>query len=246
MDGTRVSPGPPWAPIEVYPVLASSNDEVRERPRTWRVVVAERQEQGRGRLGRSWSTTPGTSLAVSVLVPPPTSGPGWVPLFAGLAVHRAVGEVAGLATALKWPNDVMVPADADRKLAGILCEWLPEGVVVGTGVNVDTAREDLPLPTATSLRAAGVPGVDRGTLLASYLAHLARALAEDTGPEGPSVLAYRDACATVGRRVEVHTPDGIVRTGSATEVDDAGRLAVRTSSATELVSAGDIVHVRAG
>ncbi len=218
---------------------------MRERPAPWRVVVAEQQDAGRGRLGRGWTTTPGTSLAVSVLVPPPASGASWVPLLAGLAVNRAVAEVAGIETALKWPNDVLVPGDGDRKLAGLLCEWTEGGVVVGLGLNVDTERGDLPLGTATSLRAAGAPGVDRAGLLTAYLVHLARVLDEDTGPGSAAQLAYLAACATVGREVEVHQPGGLVRRGVATGVDDAGRLTVRSTEGVWAVTAGDVVHVRA-
>ena len=231
--------------MEVFDRLGSTNDEVRERPAPWRVVVADQQDAGRGRLGRAWTTTPGTSLAVSVLVPPPASGASWVPLLAGLAVHRAVEEVAGVVTSLKWPNDVLVPADDDRKVAGLLCEWTEAGVVVGLGLNVDTAREDLPLDTATSLRAAGAPGVDRATLLTAYLVQLARVLADDTGPGGAAQLAYVAACSSVGREVEVHEPGGVVRRGVATGVDDAGRLTVRSEQGAYAVSAGDVVHVRA-
>jgi BirA family biotin operon repressor/biotin-[acetyl-CoA-carboxylase] ligase len=231
--------------VEVFDRLGSTNDEVRDHPRAWRVVVAEQQDAGRGRLGRAWTTTPGTALAVSVLVPPPASGASWVPLLAGLAVHRAVEEVAHVVTALKWPNDVLVPADEDRKLGGLLCEWTEAGVVVGLGLNVDTPRADLPLDTATSLRAAGAPGVDRASLLTAYLVHLARVLEQDTGPGGPAQTAYVAACATVGRAVEVHEPGGSVRTGVATGVDDAGRLTVRSDQGGYAVSAGDVVHVRA-
>jgi BirA family biotin operon repressor/biotin-[acetyl-CoA-carboxylase] ligase len=240
-----VTPGDPWGPVEVFDRLGSTNDEVRAHPATWRVVVAEVQDAGRGRLGRAWTTTPGTALAVSVLVPAPASGASWVPLLAGVAVHRAVEEVAGVVTALKWPNDVLVPADGDRKLAGLLCEWTEEGVIVGLGLNVDTARDDLPLETATSLRAAGAPGVDRATLLTAYLVHLARVLADDTGPGGAARTAYLAACATVGREVEVHEPAGVVHRGVATGVDDAGRLTVRSDRGERAVSAGDVVHVRA-
>ena len=151
--------------------------------------------------GRAWTTTPGTSLAVSVLVPPSASGPSWVPLFTGLAVHRAVSQVAGVATALKWPNDVLVPADDDRKLAGILCEWTADGVVAGLGLNVDTARADLPLDTATSLRAVGAPGVDRAALLTAYLVHLAGILRDDTGAGGAAPGGVR-------RRVRHGRPQG--------------------------------------
>ena len=239
-----VTPGDPWLPVEVHERVGSTNDEVRERPVTWRVVVAEQQDAGRGRLGRSWTTVVGTGLAVSVLVPEPASGPSWVPLLAGLAVHDAVAEVAGLETSLKWPNDVLVPGDGDRKLAGLLCEWTPDGVVVGLGLNVDTAREDLPLDTASSLRAAGAPGVEREAVLTAYLVHLARLLREDTGPGGAVQAAYVAACTTVGRDVEVHEPGGAVRTGVATGVDDAGRLAVRTPEGPYAASAGDVVHLR--
>jgi BirA family transcriptional regulator, biotin operon repressor / biotin---[acetyl-CoA-carboxylase] ligase len=231
--------------VEFFDRLGSTNDEVRERPVPWRVVVAERQDAGRGRLGRAWTTTPGTSVAVSVLVPPPASGASWVPLLAGLAVHRAVQEVAGIGTALKWPNDVLVPGDRDRKLAGLLCEWTQVGVVVGLGLNVDTTRGDLPLDTATSLRAAGAPGVDRASLLTAYLVHLAHVLQQDTGPGGAAQGAYVAACATVGQEVQVHEPSGTVRHGLATGVDDAGRLAVRSTEGAWAVSAGDVVHVRA-
>jgi len=240
-----VTPGQPWGQVEVFDRLGSTNDEVRARPRTWRVVVAEQQDAGRGRLGRSWTTTPGTALAVSVLVPTPASGPSWVPLLAGVAVHRAVAEVAGVVTALKWPNDVLVPGDEGRKLAGLLCEWTETGVVVGLGLNVDTTRADLPLDTATSLRASGAPGVDRAELLTAYLVHLARLLGQDTGPGGPSRGAYLAACATVGREVEVHEPGEVVRLGVATGVDDAGRLTLRSAEGVSAVSAGDVIHVRA-
>ncbi|MGL5930224.1 MAG: biotin--[acetyl-CoA-carboxylase] ligase [Dermatophilaceae bacterium] len=247
LDPARVRPAGPWRPVEVFDRLGSTNDEVSARPRRWRVVVAEHQDAGRGRLGRAWSTTPRTALAVSVLVPAPPSGPAWVPLLAGLAAQRAVAEVAGVAASLKWPNDLLVPDDGDRKLAGLLAQWTPDGVVVGLGVNVDTDRADLPLDTATSLRAAGAPGVDRADLLTSWLTHLAALLDEDTGPGGPSSSAYRAACGTVGRPVEVHLPAARVLRGTATGVDADGRLVLRTrDGTTTALSAGDVVHVRPG
>ncbi|MEO5609095.1 MAG: biotin--[acetyl-CoA-carboxylase] ligase [Ornithinibacter sp.] len=244
LDAACVTPGEPWRAVEVLERVDSTNDEVRGRTQPWQVVVAEHQDAGRGRLGRGWTTTPGTSLAVSALVPSPASGPSWVPLLAGLAVHRAVAEVSGVRTSLKWPNDVLVPGDGYRKLAGLLCEWTETGVVVGLGLNVDTARADLPLDTATSLRAAGSPGVDRATLLTAYLVHLAHLVREDTGPSGPGPTAYRAACDTIGSEVRVSQPGGMLSTGMATGVDDAGRLVVRSATRTYAVTAGDVVHVR--
>src|SRR5690606_15146102 len=87
---------------------------------------------------------------------------GWIPLLAGLAMTRAVRALlagGSRATAdsvvLKWPNDVLIDG---AKVSGILAELLPDGagVVVGAGLNLSIPREELPVPTATSLTLAGV------------------------------------------------------------------------------------------
>lgn len=96
-------------------------------------LVAEHQVAGRGRAGRSWQTPPRAALTVSALLRPrvPAAALGWLPLAAGLAVVRTVRE-AGLPAAVKWPNDVLVPAATDveglgpwRKVAGVLAEVVP-------------------------------------------------------------------------------------------------------------------------
>ncbi|HYN28898.1 MAG TPA: biotin--[acetyl-CoA-carboxylase] ligase [Dermatophilaceae bacterium] len=240
-------PGGPWRPVEVFDRVDSTNAEAARRPDPWRVVVADVQEQGRGRLGRGWVTTPGQALAVSVVIPPPPGSPGWVPLVAGLALSRAVAQVAGVPAALKWPNDVLAPTDGDRKLAGLLCERVgsapDEVVVVGCGVNVAQDRAGLPVDTATSLALAGAPGTDRGRLLTAYLRHLA-ALLGDLATDPAAVHdAYRAACATVGATVRVHEPGHTVE-GVASAVDEEGRLCLRTAEGGYAVAAGDVVHVR--
>jgi BirA family biotin operon repressor/biotin-[acetyl-CoA-carboxylase] ligase len=145
------------------------------------VLATDTQTAGRGRLDRAWSTPPGTALAVSVFLahepggaPAPlgsaSSAPnpaaalpratldprrlGWVPLFAGVAMVRAVRSLGVTGAGLKWPNDVLVDG---RKLCGILTELTPTGVVVGAGLNVSMTAQQLPVPTATSLVIEGVP-----------------------------------------------------------------------------------------
>jgi BirA family transcriptional regulator, biotin operon repressor / biotin---[acetyl-CoA-carboxylase] ligase len=236
----------PWREVEVFDRLGSTNDEVRARPLPWRVVVAERQDAGRGRMGRRWTTTPGASLAVSVLVPP-VPDVAWVPFAAGLAVHSAIADVCPVVTSLKWPNDVLVPGDGDRKLAGILCEQLPGGVVVGVGVNIGQDRDEVPVPTATSLRLAGAGDVGREALLEAYLTHLAGWHATLSGPDGSAALrsAYLEACSTLGRDVVVDRVGRPRLRVRAIDVDPSGRLVGRDDHGRRVVvSAGDVVHAR--
>ena len=73
------------------------------------VVVTEEQSAGRGRLGRSWATAPGQSLAFSLLARPkaPPEVAATLPLVAGFAVATAL-HARGFNAGLKWPNDVLI------------------------------------------------------------------------------------------------------------------------------------------
>lgn len=299
-----VTSGQPWRGVEFHPALGSTNTRLREivtgaaaptgpyavAPAArgsgpWWVVLTDHQTGGRGRLGRVWEVPDRASVAVSCAVP--VSGPavaGWLPLLAGLALSRALREVSRAAghvldPRLKWPNDVLLGDDGDRKVSGILCELvaLPaaqsavgvEGVegldgaagetayvvVVGTGVNVDQRRDELPVDTATSLALAGAT-VRREDVVVAYLRELAAVLqglestsASATAPVVGAVdeatrAAYVAACSTVGARVRVHLPGGRVADGDAVDVDRDGGLVVATAGGRRTFAAGDVVHVR--
>jgi len=62
---------------------------------------------------------------------------------------------------------------------------------------------------------------------------------------GGVAAAYREACSTIGRRVEVHLPGRPALVGLADGVDDDGRLQVLDDEGVEhRFAAGDVVHVR--
>lgn len=241
-----VTPGGPWRGLDVHPELGSTNAAVAELAQPWRVVVADHQSAGRGRLGRSWEAPAGTSIAVSVLVPAPAHAIGWVPLLTGLAVARGVHDVAGVHAAVKWPNDVLVEEDGWRKVCGVLCEVHPAGVVVGFGVNVTQTRAELPVENATSLALCGAPDVPREDVVVACLRHLA-VLHGDLMAGGAALeaarAAYRSACSTIGMVVDINTGSARHR-AQAVGVDDEGRLVVHGESGEYAVAAGDVVHVR--
>lgn len=252
LDHDRLASPPdgdvPWV-VEVLDQAPSTNALVTTRARDGAaeglVVVAEHQTAGRGRLDRSWSTPARSALTFSVLLRPdaaPAQWP-WLPLLTGIAVVDAVGH----GTRLKWPNDVLL---GDHKLAGILVERVdtPAGpaAVLGIGLNVSLTREELPVPTATSLAVAGHV-VDRTDLLLRVLVELDRAYGTWVRSGHRTELlrtAYTRRCATVGQLIRVELPSGDSLTGTAVDVDHAGRLVVRSGGETTVVGAGDVVHVR--
>ena len=235
--------------VEVVASTGSTNADVTARFRAGEsaglVVVAEHQTAGRGRLGRSWEAPARSSLIASVLLTPDVDVQRWpwLPLATGMAVARAVGRVVGGGVGLKWPNDVLVDG---QKIGGILVERVERAglaaAVVGIGINVSQAREELPVPGATSLALASGRQVDRNDLLSMLLRELQQDL-EAWEADGEVRTRYQSSCVTLGQQVKVAVPGGEV-TGEAVDIDDQGRLVVRTAEGVEHLAAGDVVHVR--
>jgi BirA family biotin operon repressor/biotin-[acetyl-CoA-carboxylase] ligase len=208
-----------------------------------RVVVADHQQAGRGRLDRAWVTPPGAALTFSAVWDPVVDTEWWpvIPLVVGYAVARAMGDFA----ALKWPNDVLI---GDRKVCGILVERVhttPPMVVIGVGINVDQSEDELPVPTATSLALSGHP-VDRTVLFGEVLRHLRASLGTFAGSPNTFLNQYRGRSATLDARVRVDLPGDRTVTGRVADFDAHGRLVLDTGDGTLTLSAGDVVHLRPG
>ena len=245
---------PAWANVEVVEEAGSTNADLLARAHRGApeglVLVAEHQSAGRGRLDRAWQSPPGAGLTFSVLLRPgpvPAERWPWLPLLAGVAVAAGVAAAGGPRCGLKWPNDVLV---GERKVGGLLVERAETAsgtaAVVGIGLNVTTRPEELPVPTATSLRAAGMADPDRAALLGAVLTVLHDRYLAWRGPSGAPGLPeeYRARCVTLGRRVEVLLPAGASVQGTATDVDEGGGLVLATDGGPRVVTAGDVLHVR--
>lgn len=255
--------------LEWHDEVASTNDVAAEAARRGvpeiHLVLADRQTAGRGRRERTWHAPSGTSLLGTFVLRPRVepAALGTLPLLAGLALaevadaHLAPARVAGRvpAAAVKWPNDLLVRADADtpwRKAAGVLAERREEAVLLGVGCNVDWRGVERPsdLADAGSLaEVAGAP-VDRWRVLAGLVGVLARRYASWVEDPASTVDAYRERCVTIGARVRVARGDA-GDDGSADAVEGEalgiaadGQLEVATADGVTRVAAGDVVHVR--
>ncbi|MFD3329244.1 biotin--[acetyl-CoA-carboxylase] ligase [Streptomyces sp. NPDC058701] len=247
-----------WTSLEVVPATGSTNSDLAARAATLpegAVLVAEEQTAGRGRLDRSWVAPPRSGLFFSVLLKPGDAVPqerwGWLTLLAGVATATGLSRAAGVDTALKWPNDLLVTVDGDeRKAGGILAERVAEGVVLGIGLNVTLTEDELPVPAAGSLALAKASVTDRDPLLRAVLRSLEewygnwRAAGGDPAASGLQET-YAAGCATLGRHVRAELPGGRTLTGTAEAVDADGRLVIRTAEDRhEAVGAGDVIHLR--
>ncbi|MDC0771364.1 biotin--[acetyl-CoA-carboxylase] ligase [Streptomyces sp. HD] len=249
-----------WRDVEVVQRTGSTNTDLvalatEGKAEEGAVLVAEEQTAGRGRLERQWTAPARSGLFFSVLLKPSDVGIsrwGWLPLLTGVAVATGLARTAGVDTALKWPNDLLVTVGGEeRKAGGILAERAgSDGVVVGVGINVTLREDELPVPQAGSLALAGAVSTDRDPLLRGMLRSLEdwygrwRAAAGDPVVSGLQE-AYAAGCATLGKVVRAELPGDRSITGEAVALDGDGRLVIATENGVqEPVGAGDIVHLR--
>ena len=152
------------------------------------LVIANEQTSGRGRGGKSWQSSPGAGLWLTLIErPTDASGLGVLSLRVGLAAAEALDRFAAEPIRVKWPNDLYVDGG---KLAGILVEarWRErsvEWVAIGLGINV---RQ----PPGVEMAAGLEPGTERVDVLAELIPAVRRA-AQTPGPLDAGEMEEFDA-----------------------------------------------------
>lgn len=249
-----VQPGELWQRIRVVDETESTNSDLVAAARAGEVsgsvLLTEFQSAGKGRLNRIWTAPPGSGIAMSILVHPfdvALARWTWMPLISGLAVAEALRRAAEVPADLKWPNDVMING---RKVCGILAERVetPHGpaCVIGIGVNVGLTQEQLPVPTATSLKIEEAATLNRDTIVATILRAFALIYGQWQSSDDDAALAasYLSRCSTIGRQVRVVLGEDRTVEGVAEAIDASGQLIVRTESGSRSFGAGDVIHLR--
>jgi BirA family biotin operon repressor/biotin-[acetyl-CoA-carboxylase] ligase len=202
------------------------------------LLVADKQTAGRGRFRRKWVTTPGTSLAFSLILQPNPAEAQHLSLFSllgGEAVRRAVQTVCDKPALVKWPNDVLLDG---RKTAGILAEsaWQGgqlSGLVLGIGINILTgsvppADELLYPATCLEEHCSNLP--QRYDFLASVLQQIFSLRKEFATPL--FMQQYNQHLAFKGQRVSLGGTAGETVSGILVDVDANGCLRLRNEDGT--------------
>lgn len=216
---------------------------------TGTVLVAETQTKGRGRLGKAWCSPPGKGLYCTVLLRPEISVHHLprITLAAGLAAARAIDELSGQQSGIKWPNDVLIQG---RKVAGILAECALAGgewpvVALGVGINLGTKLEQFPEElrlTASSLLLASGRGIAQGLMLVTLLRWIEEMMDRLERADFVGILdEWRKKDATVGQWLTWLTNDGRAVRGVSLGTDQEGLLMIRDRAGKDHhVLSGDI------
>ncbi len=211
------------------------------------VCLAETQQAGRGRRGRSWISPFAGNLYLSLLwrFPDGARAVQGLSLAVGVIVAQVLETLGVAEVKLKWPNDLLWRG---AKLGGVLIEMAGEAggpcyVVVGVGINVSMPSEaGAAIDQAwTDLhRAGGGRGISRNLLAAALIDALLCRL-ETFAATGlqPYLQPWRRLDALCEQPVVVHTPEGAIE-GEGVGIDETGALRVRHATGIRTYHAGEV------
>ena len=208
------------------------------------LVLASRQQAGRGRLGRRFESPAGKGVYLSLLLRPALSAADaqTVTIGAAVAVARAVKALCGLKLGIKWVNDLYYQG---KKVCGILTEagtdmesGQLEWLVVGIGLNLTTSPSDWP-PELARIAGSLYPGGPAPVGRAALAGAIARELLA-LCPAFDCLDEYRARCFVPGHWVTVCT-GAETYPARALFIDDGGRLVVeRENGRQEALRHGEV------
>ena len=246
-----------WKEIFVYDLVSSTNElamSLAAKDDLWAntVIIADSQEKGKGRLGRTWISPPGRNIYMSIAFKPrlDTRDATMLTLLTTVACAHAIKKISGLPVSIKWPNDLIL---SGKKFGGILTEIRADIdkvnlAVIGIGINVNMGKEDFTdeiRPIATSIKEESGKYCSRNELVIEVLRQIEHfySMLIKLG-KYPLLNEWKILSSTLGKSVKVVIGDETL-IGLAEDIDDNGMLILKLESGLRRqISAGDITLLR--
>jgi BirA family transcriptional regulator, biotin operon repressor / biotin---[acetyl-CoA-carboxylase] ligase len=214
------------------------------------VVVAEIQNKGKGRRGKTWISPPG-GIWMSVILRPeiPPHRASQLTLVTGVVVAKTIKEELNIDVGIKWPNDILI---GKKKVCGILTEvnatldkvnYLVVGIGIDMNVDVPMLPSDLQ-KGATSLKNELDTEINGALLVQRFLLNFENIYNDFKDGKFPEILdEWRAMSSTIGTSVEVRTRGKRVQ-GYAVGINKEGILIIEMEdgSLRKMIS-GECLHL---
>lgn len=242
-----------WVAKEVlyFDTIDSTNTKAQELAekgyQSGTLVVADKQESGKGRRGRSWVSPSGTGIFMTLMIKPDINpnNASMLTLVAALAVAKAITSVTGEEAMIKWPNDIVVNG---KKVCGILTEMNAQfdyinHIVVGIGINVhnESFPEEISQMASSLMIEAGGKRFHRAQIIAETMSYFEQYYDTFLKTQDLSALVREYDKLLVNRNKSVRVLDPKEPfDGKAMGITPKGELIVDTWESRRLVSSGEV------
>lgn len=242
-----------WVAKEVlyFDTIDSTNTKAQELAEkgypSGTLVVADKQESGKGRRGRSWVSPSGTGIFMTLMIKPDINpnNASMLTLVAALAVAKAITSVTGEEAMIKWPNDIVING---KKVCGILTEMNAQfdyinHIVVGIGINVhnESFPEEISQMASSLMIEAGGKRFHRAQIIAETMSYFEQYYDTFLKTQDLSALVreYDELLVNRNKSVRVLDPKEPFD-GKAMGITPKGELIVDTWESRKLVSSGEV------
>ena len=242
-----------WVAKEVlyFDTIDSTNTKAQELAEkgypSGTLGVADKQESGKGRRGRSWVSPSGTGIFMTLMIKPDINpnNASMLTLVAALAVAKAITSVTGEEALIKWPNDIVVNG---KKVCGILTEMNAQfdyinHIVVGIGINVhnESFPEEISQMASSLMIEAGGKRFHRAQIIAETMSYFEQYYDTFLKTQDLSALVreYDELLVNRNKSVRVLDPKEPFD-GKAMGITPKGELIVDTWESRKLVSSGEV------
>ncbi len=213
-----------------------------------KVLIAEEQTCGRGRMGRDFYSPSKTGIYMSILLRPKLSIEDslFITTAAAVAVARAIEKITNCEAKIKWVNDIFCNG---KKVCGILTEagidfegGGLEYAVLGIGINVANPEGGFPTElkdVATSIISEKLYSSNvRSQITAETLNNFWQYY--ENISEKTFLKEYRDRSLIIGKEIIVVSGDKS-QPALALDIDDRARLIVKfTDGEIKTLSSGEV------
>ena len=235
--------------IHYFEELESTNTTLKDMAKNGAdestVVIVESQTNGKGRLGRSFSSQKG-GLYMSILLKPdiPPEEALQITVCAAAATAEAIETVSGKSCSIKWVNDLFLDG---KKICGILTQGAINSkngkldyAVLGIGINVYASESGFPEElkdiagvifkekTETDI----IPKLTE-EILNSFFKYY------DTIKEKNYMPEYRRRSFLIGKEIS-YEKDGESHNGTVLDINENAALVVKENDCTLELSAGEV------
>ncbi|UTR14659.1 biotin--[acetyl-CoA-carboxylase] ligase [Salipaludibacillus sp. LMS25] len=196
------------------------------------LVVADEQKNGKGRLGRTWSSEKGLGVWMSLIVKPDIAfeQAPQLTLLTAVAVTRAIEKMSDVEITIKWPNDLLING---KKVCGILTEMQADtdrllSVIIGIGLNVNHQKFPDPLTDiATSLFVETGKTYHRAQLIGTILDEFTK-LYHIYLEDGFTIIKplWEAHASSIGKRIKARTVTAVIE-GKALGINNDGVLLLK-------------------
>ena len=229
--------------------ISSTNDYAKELAKEGKrnfVVLADRQNNGKGRWGRVWYSDEG-GLYFSIVLDAKAYDPKVVNILTPVCIVEVLKNYTDKELGLKFPNDIMVKVnDSYKKLGGILTELTDDYMIIGVGINVNNQIRDEIKEIAISLKDIVGKELDRMEIFSNILKTFESYLEKLKNKEIDDyeiLKRYKKYSITIGKVVKIQLSNNEIITGKVYDIDFDG-IVLGTEMGIERIASGICIHVR--